>query len=138
MGDAKFASLGVLHPETGAPVVSRIAFWLSRDGLALSLISGLAFHAGALKQNPTCSLMIGEPPAKGDPLAFPRLTLQARAVVMARAELETRRADYLKDRPKAKLYIGLADFRFFRFDITSAFLNAGFGKAFNLTPADLT
>lgn len=138
MQGASFAALGVLDPDTGSPFVSRISFWMSPDDQALSLISGLAFHARALKINPTCSVLLGEPPSKGDPLAFPRLTLQAKAFILPRVELEYWRNDFLKSRPKAQLYIDLADFRFLRFETTGAFLNAGFGKAFNLSPEDLT
>ena len=47
------------------------------------------------------------------------------------------RDHYLAQRPKSKLYIDFADFFFARFDVTRAFLNGGFGKAFNLTHADL-
>ena len=39
--------------------------------------------------------------------------------------------------PKAAVYLGLPDFRFWRLDPQAGFLNAGFGAAFRLTPADL-
>ena len=38
-------------------------------------------------------------------------------------------AHYLRDHPKAKLYIGLTDFSFVLFTVTTGHLNAGFGKA---------
>jgi putative heme iron utilization protein len=46
-------------------------------------------------------------------------------------------AHYLRDHPKAKLYIGFTDFSFVRFEISEAHLNGGFGKAFHLGPQDL-
>ncbi len=46
-------------------------------------------------------------------------------------------AHWLRDHPKAKLYIGFADFSFALFDVQSAYLNGGFGRAFVLTPGDL-
>ena len=58
----------------------------------------------------------------------------AEAVRRVRA---TRAAHWLRDHPKAKLYIGFGDFHFALFSVTGAFLNGGFGKAFFLTPVDL-
>ncbi len=138
MSKAKFAALAVIHPDTNTPFVSRISFGLTADGLPLSLISGLAVHSKALRQNPACSLLIGEPPAKGDALAFPRLTLQAVANILPPEQSRDFRASYLATHPKAKLYIDLPDFRFVRFDVETAFLNAGFGKAYSLAANDLT
>ena len=73
MRAARHAALGILHPETGAPFVSRVAFALDQDGQPISLMSTLSLHTRALQSNPACCLLIGEPPLKGDPLAFARL-----------------------------------------------------------------
>jgi putative heme iron utilization protein len=100
-------------------------------------MSHLAFHAKSLQSNPACSLLIGEPPAKGDALAFARMTIQANAAFLSPQEKAELRPHFLKTHPKAQLYIDLADFHFVRFEIESAFLNGGFGKAFVLTSADL-
>ncbi|WP_341863953.1 pyridoxamine 5'-phosphate oxidase family protein [Gymnodinialimonas sp. 57CJ19] len=131
---ARFAALAVLDPATGAPVVTRIALVPGPDGLPLTLISSLATHTSALEANPTCSLLIGEPGPKGDPLTHPRLTLQATAAPAQKAEL---RDHYLGLYPKAQLYYDFSDFQLIRFTPVSALLNGGFGKAFHLVPADL-
>ena len=47
------------------------------------------------------------------------------------------REHYLSQRPKAKLYIDFGDFRLVRFDVQTAFLNGGFGKAYKLSSSDL-
>lgn len=60
-------------------MVSRIALVSGPDGLPLSLMSDLSHHSTALKANPLCALLIGEPEDKGDPLTHPRLSLRARA-----------------------------------------------------------
>jgi putative heme iron utilization protein len=138
MGEAAFAALAVLGAD-GAPVVTRIGFGMAPDGAPISLVSDLAAHTRALAADPRASLMVGEPEARGDPLVHPRLTLQATAEFIGRdrpghaAMVEA----WLARRPKAKLYIGFADFRFVRFGVTEAFLNGGFGRAFRLTPEDL-
>ncbi|OAN71180.1 pyridoxamine 5-phosphate oxidase [Jannaschia sp. EhC01] len=132
--DARFAALAVLDPATGAPMVTRIALVPGPDGVPLSLISTLSTHTGALAANPACSLLIGEPGPKGDPLTHPRLTLQATATAADKSAL---RDHYLSHYPKAQLYYDFTDFQLTRFTPDRGFLNGGFGKAFHLTAPDL-
>lgn len=139
LAQARFGALGVLDPETGAPMVSRIAIGQSPDGQPLTLISDLSHHAKALKEKPICSVLLGEPGPKGDPLTHPRITLQAQAhfIRHGTAAHKPLRAHYLTTHPKAQLYIDFADFAFALFTVEKAHLNGGFGKAFTLTPQDL-
>lgn len=135
--DARHGALAVTHPETGAPHISRIALALTADGIPMSLISTLALHTTGLQKNPACALLIGEPPGKGDPLAFPRLSISATARFIPRDQDAALRAFYRRANPKSGLYIDFADFGFVIFQVLSAALNGGFGKAFSLSPADL-
>lgn len=139
LAGARHAALGVTEPETAAPMVTRIALALSPEGLPMTLISELSLHTAALARQPECSLLVGEPGAKGDPLTHPRLTLQATALFVARdsADHPRLRSHYLAERPKAALYADFADFRFVLFIPRAAHLNGGFGKAWQLAPADL-
>jgi heme oxygenase (biliverdin-IX-beta and delta-forming) len=136
---AKFAALGVIEPATGAPMVTRIAIAPDDTGLPMALVSDLSQHTRALAANPACSLLLGEPAQKGDPLTHPRLTLQCTAGFVDRrgAAHEKLRESYLAQRPKARLYIDFADFRLLQFTVITAFLNGGFGKAYVLGAADL-
>lgn len=136
---ATFASLGVLQPGTSLPSVTRIALTTDMNGAPLSLISGLSLHTKAIKENPACALLIGEPGGKGDPLTHPRLTLHAKARLIARdgPDHAPIRARFLARRPKAQLYIDLPDFQFLTFEISDGLLNGGFGKAYRLDKADL-
>lgn len=138
LGEAKFAALATLEPDTGHPLVSRVAFGLDYAGQPVSLMSTLAYHTKALAKNDVCSLLVGEP-GKGDPLAHPRITLQAKAVGLEKASQDyaQTREHYLKQHPKAALYVDFGDFFLFRFTIESAYLNGGFGKAFVLYADDL-
>ncbi|SNT33823.1 HugZ family protein [Tropicimonas sediminicola] len=136
---ARHAALGVLEPGTGAPMVTRIAIGTDASGRPATLISSLSQHTAALQANPDCSVLIGEPGDKGDPLTHPRLTLQCRARLVARgapehAELRDR---WLEQHPKAKLYIDFGDFGFAILEASRGFLNGGFGKAYLLAPRDL-
>ena len=136
---AQFGALGVRMPETSAPMVSRIAVGTDEAGQPITLISDLSHHTKALTADPVCSLLVGEPGDKGDPLTHPRITLQCRARFVDRTDPThpSLRARYLAHQPKAQLYVDFGDFRFVRLVVDSAYLNGGFGKAFVLTPDDL-
>ena len=133
---ATFAAIAVLDPDTRHPSVTRIALATDADRTPVSLISDLSMHTSALRAHPECALLVGEPTDKGDPLTHPRLTLHCCAQFIPQDVDAALRAHYLQQRPKAKLYAGFADFHFVRFTVTSGLLNAGFGKAFKLNPAD--
>lgn len=139
MTQATHAALATLRPERGLPSVTRIAFALDLNGVPMSLISSLSLHTQALEHSPDCALLVGEPSEKGDPLVHPRLTLHCRAQFIDRASDDHAmlRAHYLKQRPKAALYVDFGDFCFVRFEIEDAVLNGGFGRAYLLTPDDL-
>jgi len=139
LATARLAALAVLEPPDNLPFVSRIALGRCPAGLPLSFVSGLALHTRALRANPACCLLIGEPGPKGDPLTHPRLSLRARARFVDRATSEhaTLRTHWLAWQPKATLYIDLPDFAFVRFHPLSASLNGGFARAFAFTAADL-
>ncbi|MBO9406469.1 pyridoxamine 5'-phosphate oxidase family protein [Shimia sp. R9_1] len=139
ISEARFAALAVTDPETGAPSVTRIAIATAPDAAPLTLISDLSSHTAALRADPRCALLLGEPAEKGDPLTHPRLTVHAKACFVPRDSEEhtALRSHYLAQRPKAKLYVDFGDFSFVRFDALSGLLNGGFGKAFKLTPVDM-
>lgn len=136
---ARFASLAVTDVANGGPAISRIAFGLCPVGQPVTLVSALSAHFQSLTRSPDCAIMVGEPGPKGDPLTHPRLMLQARAGLIDRggADHSSLRRHWLTTHPKSALYIDFADFSFVRFAPTTAFLNAGFGKAFRLVPGDL-
>lgn len=136
---ARFAALGVLDPDSGAPLVTRVAFATDPQGQPLTLISTLSRHTQALAKAPACSVLVGEPGPKGDPLTHPRLTLQCSARFVARDDPNrpVLRTHYLAQQPKAKLYIDFGDFSLVRLEVAEAHLNGGFGQAFHLTPGDL-
>ncbi|RWC63254.1 HugZ family protein [Mesorhizobium sp.] len=135
---ARFGALAVIEPQTGSPLASRVGVATDIDGAPLILVSMLSAHTGALLADPRCSLLLGEP-GKGDPLAYPRLTLVCRAARFERGSGEHARAErrYVNRNPKAKLYAGLGDFSIFRLEPQRASLNGGFGKAYQLDQSDL-
>ncbi|MEO9827561.1 MAG: pyridoxamine 5'-phosphate oxidase family protein [Paracoccaceae bacterium] len=133
IAEARFGALAVV--QEGRPSVTRVAIAMGEDGLPLTLVSDLSAHTKALRADPHCSILLGEPGEKGDPLTHPRITLQVRAEFVEKTDVLVSR--YLAFQPKAKLYIGFADFHFARLVPSEAFLNGGFGKAYHLNPQDL-
>ncbi|MBL9053858.1 MAG: pyridoxamine 5-phosphate oxidase [Tabrizicola sp.] len=133
------AALAWADPDTGTPGISRIAFARDPEAGLLTLVSGLAPHFRALQDRPDCALLLGEVGGKGDPLTHPRLMIRARAAFIAPDD-PTRpaiRDRWLTRNPKALAYIDLPDFAFVRLTPLSAHLNAGFARAFRLSPADM-
>lgn len=139
IAQARFCAIGVIEPGTGTPMVTRVALGTAPDRTPISLISSLSQHTAALRECSDCSILVGEPGEKGDPLTHPRLTIQATAALIPHGDptYAEMAAHYLRDHPKAKLYLDFADFNFARFTVRKAFLNGGFGKAFHLTSQDL-
>lgn len=139
LAEARFAALGVIDPDTGAPAVSRVALALDPSGTPVTLVSDLAAHARALAADPRAGLLVGEPGSKGDPLTHPRMSVQVMAEPVARRgpDHDRLRHLWLSRHPKAKLYVDFGDFRFVRLRPTGAALNGGFGRAFRLAPDDL-
>jgi putative heme iron utilization protein len=132
---ARHAALSYVNPADGLPAISRIAFGLCDDGLPLTLVSQLSAHHGGLGAGAPCAFMVGEPGPKGDPLTHPRLMVQALAEPLSRTPVLRER--WLKDHPKAALYIDFADFHFVRLRPVEGLWNGGFGKAARFAPADL-
>jgi putative heme iron utilization protein len=135
---SRHGALAVLGAETGGPGISRVGVSTDIDGTPIILISRLAPHTAAILNDGRCALLLGEP-GKGDPLARARISIDCIATEVDRESPEhvRLRTRYLNHQPKAKLYADLGDFRFFRLEPTAASLNAGFGKAYALTPDHL-
>lgn len=131
----RHAVLAVNDAGTGHPHLSKIACQIDEAGVPVALLSGLAVHSRALAADPRAALLVETRQDRGDPMTWPRLSLQVTARVIADpAGLRDR---WLRVHPKAAVFIDLPDFRFWRLDPQAGFLNAGFGAAFRLTPADL-
>ena len=131
LAEARFGALAV-HGDP-APMVSRVAV-TAMDGAPMILVSDLSEHSRALAANPACSLLLGEPGERGDPLTHPRMTVMARAEPADKAALKDR---WLANQPKSRLYYDFTDFRLLRLAPLAIHLNGGFGKAYRLEPADL-
>lgn len=137
IAQGRLATLGVLDPEDGFPLTSRIAV-IEDGGTVMFLASDLSAHSKALAADDRASVLLGEP-GKGDPLAHPRLTLVGRVARLPRDDRfhPVLREKWLQKHPRAELYIDFADFHFHRIKPERALLVAGFGKAYVLSADDL-
>lgn len=133
LANTRFGAIAVNLPD-GRPYVARVAI-LADQGSLLTLISTLSTHTSALKANRACAILIGEPGRKGDPLTHPRMTLICQA---KQVDKSAHRNIWLGGIPKAKLYYDFTDFELIRLIPSEIHLNGGFGKAFRLSPEDLT
>lgn len=136
--EARFGALSVLEPDTGHPFASRVLTGTDIDGVPVILVSTLATHTKALLADPRCALLFGEP-GRGDPLAWPRITVLCDAQRIDRDSESDRctRSRFLRRHPKAKLYAAFPDFAFFRLVPKSASLNGGFGRAYIISGDDI-
>ena len=119
-------ALSTLTPD-GDPFTTLTTVATMPDGDPILLVSKLAAHTGHLERDGRCSILLAET-GRGDPLAYPRLTLVGTAAPAAgRTETAARR--FLARNPKAKLYAGFPDFAFWIVAMRSAHLNGGFARA---------
>jgi hypothetical protein len=136
--EARYGALSVLEPGTGHPFASRVLTGTDIDGVPVILTSMLATHTRALLDDTRCALLFGEP-GRGDPMAWPRITVLCSAErIEHESESDDRiRSRFLRRHRKAKLYASFRDFAFFRLVPKSASLNAGFGRAYIISGHDL-
>jgi putative heme iron utilization protein len=131
--EGRSGALATLMPGTGDPYCSLVNVATAADGAPLLLISRLAMHTKNLLADSRCSLMIDERKA-GDPLEGGRIMLMGTA---APTDDPDARRRYLERQPEAEMYVGFADFAFYRMALKGAHLVAGFGRIVDLEPAEI-
>jgi len=119
--EGRSAALATLMPGTGNPYCSLVNVASAADGAPLLLISRLAVHTKNILNDSRVSLMIDER-KEGDPLQGARVMLMGTAVATDDADVRRR---YLERQPEAEMFVGFADFAFYRLALTSAHLVAG-------------
>lgn len=137
---ARHGAISVNEPGTGYPLVTRTNCVMTMQGEPIFLMSDLAAHTKALKKDDRSAILLGNP-GKGDPLAHPRITVIGQTERISKEqvpELENHlRTRYLNRHPKAELYNSLSDFFIYKMKIERALLNAGFGKAYEVSKEEL-
>ena len=122
---ARTATLGTLNREDGIPYASLVNVATDVGGEPVILVSTLAWHTRNLLADGRASLLVAEPPASGDALTGPRVTVMGRFV---KTDSEQVRRRYLTRHPEAGMYAGFGDFAFWRLEPERAHAVAGFGR----------
>jgi len=131
-------TLGTLDRNTGHPFASLVNVATDVDGSPVILTSRLSSHTANLETDGRASVLLAVT-GKGDPLAYPRLTVLGAFTRIERESAEEGRVRrrFLARHPKSELYAGFGDFAFWRMTVASAHLNGGFARAADLEAANL-
>lgn len=128
------------HDEKG-PYAAMVAYAVEAGlGTVLVHLSDLAEHKRHLDADPRVAVLIARPDdGHTEVLMLPRLLLRCRAVLVPRdgEAYSAARHTYLARHPRHAMTFGLADFDVYRLAPESGLLNAGFGRAYLVTPADV-
>jgi heme iron utilization protein len=135
---ARAGALATIDRNSGHPFASLVNVATDVDGSPLILISRLSTHTANLENDGRASLLVTAA-GRGDPLAHPRLTVIGAFAPIGRDDRNEQRVRqrFLARHPKSELYAGFADFSFWRLDVVSAHLNAGFARAADLRAFDV-
>lgn len=131
-------ALATIDRNTGHPFSSLVNVATDTDGSPLILVSRLSTHTANIERDSRASVLLAST-GKGDPLAYPRLTvLGSFAQIERDSQDEARvRRRFLARHPKSQLYAGFGDFSFWRLGVVSAHLNGGFARAADLRASDI-
>ncbi len=130
---AKTGALGTIDQNTGHPYVSYATIATSIYGAPIFLTSDLALHTQNIRKDPRISLMVHEAGYSGDPLALGRTSLVGTADFDISA---VERQRYLSRNPEAAGYAEFADFHFFSMRIEMIHFVGGFGRIYEVDPAE--
>ena len=123
------------------PVLGLLPFAMTPDGsAALVHASKLARHSRGLVAGAAAAVLVHDPDSPGaDVLQVARLTLDVEVQPLARETpaFDEGRAAYLARFPEAEVTFGLGDFQLFALRVQSGRLVAGFGRARDVSAADL-
>ncbi len=131
-------ALATIDRNTGHPFSSLVNIATDANGSPLILVSRLSTHTANVEQDPRASVLLAST-GKGDPLAYPRLTVLGAFAPVDRdgGDGARVRRRFLARHPKSQLYAGFGDFSFWRLNVVSAHLNGGFGRAADLEASDV-
>lgn len=130
---AKTGALGTLDKDSGHPYVSFATIATDIYGAPIFLTSDLALHTQNIRHDARISLMVNEPDKPNDPLTLGRTSLIGTANFDVS---DAERQRYLHRNPEASGYAQFADFHFFTMNIEMVHYVGGFGRIYQIDPAD--
>jgi heme iron utilization protein len=122
---ARTGTLATLNQDGSGPYASLVNVATDPAGRPVIFISTLAWHTRNLAHDGRGSILVAEPPAQGDALTGPRVTVMG---VFARIEAQDMAERYAQHHPAARLYLDFPDFSFWRLEPQKIHAVAGFGR----------
>jgi len=119
------STLSRKHP--GFPFGSLMPFALDSAGRPVFLISNMAMHTQNLKDDPRCSLFVGQVSADGDALGSARATLVGHAAPVPEQDIDSARQRYLSRHENSRYWVDFSDFGFYRLQPVDLYYVGGFG-----------
>ncbi len=140
LAEQRVATLALIVAES--PFASLVPFAMTEGyGSALIHASSLARHSAGLSSGAPFSLLIHESDDQPDtnPAQLARVTVSGSVVPLARdgEQYPGAKARYLEKFPKSEITFQLGDFTLYQLQVESCRFVAGFGKAFDVAPAEL-
>ncbi len=130
--EARTGALATLNAD-GGPYASLVTVSTLPDNSPVMFLSSLAKHTANFKRDPRVSLLVEER-RPGDPLAIGRISIMGRIAVTEDSAAVRRHAARHSD---AKGFARFPDFSWYRIEMESAHLVAGFGRIVALEGKDL-
>ena len=124
MREARVGALASLRAD-GAPYASLVSVGTAADNSPLLLLSRLARHTENILRDPRVSLLIDERSGAADLLSGARVSIAGRIAPTDDVGAARR---FLARHPSASGYASFADFGFWRIEVESGHLVAGFGR----------
>lgn len=141
IGEHRQSVLATLDPN-GGPYTAMTAYVHQPEaGGFLLHLSELSAHKRQLRADPRCSLMIFEPDdGSGELLQRCRLSLSCQARILPKdgPDYAAAKAVYLERLPSHAMMFGLGDFDLFLLEPQGGLMNAGFGRAYAIPPAEFS
>jgi putative heme iron utilization protein len=138
--ETRIAALGTLHD--GEPNLAMVAYSFAEDFSAFYIhVSRLGKHTEDMENDPRVSLLITETDdRRADPQTLARMSLHGTAEVLPRTDAGYAQVkqNYLERFPEAEQLFSLGDFNLWKITPKGGRYVAGFGRAFNLVPDNLT
>jgi heme iron utilization protein len=130
--EARTGALATLN-EDGGPYASLVTVSTLPDNSPVLFLSNLAKHTANFKRDPRVSLLVEEH-RPGDPLAIGRVSIMGKIVVTEDPSAARR---HVARHATAKGFSKFPDFSWYRIEMESAHLVAGFGRIVGIEGKDL-
>lgn len=130
--EARTGALATLN-EDGGPYASLVTVSTLPDNSPVLYLSNLAKHTANFKRDPRVSLLVEEH-RPGDPLAIGRVSIMGKIVVTEDPSAARR---HVARHATAKGFMKFPDFSWYRIEMESAHLVAGFGRIVGIAGKDL-